>query len=274
MTSIQENAGLVIGSIITALGVVLVWIFQSGVFSILVGVGMGAVITYYVQTKTQKNAWKREYSVKIAETVYGSLYSEVKTIISSLEKGTFYTISFGKWQEFQNDHRHLMVTEDFRERLNTFSKDVDDYNDDASTLRQEIFPRIVNEASKKIFGLIAGRIIITVKYKTAYGSSSETLTPLDCLIKRNHPRELVMETYPRSEILTIQVQFENIQETVGLRPTTADEAKFNEFWKLCIEKEEDNETYRAVLLRQIQLLKESNSIFEELTKRIEEPWRI
>jgi len=30
--------------------------------------------------------WKREYAVKIAEEVYGNLFKEVKSIISSLEE--------------------------------------------------------------------------------------------------------------------------------------------------------------------------------------------
>lgn len=85
MTDIRENLGYLIGSIVTTLALVLGWTFQSGILNTLVGVAIGAGISYYVQTKTQERAWKREYSVKIAETVYGSLYREVKWIIWSLE---------------------------------------------------------------------------------------------------------------------------------------------------------------------------------------------
>jgi hypothetical protein len=58
MTNIQENLGLVIGSIIAALGFILGYVLQSGVLNTLVGVAIGAGITYYVQTKTQKTHGK------------------------------------------------------------------------------------------------------------------------------------------------------------------------------------------------------------------------
>jgi len=84
MTDVRENLGWLIGSIVTALSLIFGWIYQSGVLSTLVGVAIGAGITYYVQTKTQNRAWKREYAVKIAETVYGSLFKELQRIQRSL----------------------------------------------------------------------------------------------------------------------------------------------------------------------------------------------
>ena len=73
----------------------------------IVGVIVGALISYYVQTKTERKTWKREYSAKIAETVYYSLYAEVKEIKSLLEKRKFELTSFGKWREFQKDHHYI-----------------------------------------------------------------------------------------------------------------------------------------------------------------------
>jgi uncharacterized membrane protein YeaQ/YmgE (transglycosylase-associated protein family) len=276
MTVIRDNLNWIVGLIVGGIVAFLSWSYVSGLFSTIVAVLVGAGIAYIVQTRTQRNAWKREYSVKIAETVYGNLYPEVKGILSTLKKGAFFVITFGKWQEFQSDHRHLMVEKDFREQLDEFSKKVDEYNRNLIRLNAEVFLSIVNEASKEVFGLIADRINITVKYKTGSGFSSQIWDPLYCLARGNHPRELVKEDYPRSENVSIQVDFGNVRQTFGngLQPLTADEAKFDEFWKLCIEKEQNNETYRLTLQEKSVLLEESEHIFRELTKRIEEPWRI
>jgi hypothetical protein len=273
MTNIQENIGLVIGAVIAALGIALGWLLQYGLLNTLLGVAIGFGITYYVQTKTQKNAWKREYSVKIAETVYGSLYSDVKGILSSLEKGKFWTVSFGNWKDFQGDHRHLMVEKDFREQLDKFLEKVDEYDSNLIRLHAEVFPSIVKEASKEIFGLTANRVSIQVKFKTASGFSSNSYDLSSCLANRGHPRELVIESYPRSEILSVEPLLENIQEITG-RIEPIDEVKFNELWKLCLKKEENNEIFRLEVQKQSELLEEAKHILDELTKRIEEPWRI
>jgi hypothetical protein len=276
MTGIRDNLNWVVGFIVGGIVAFLSWFYVSGLFSTIVAVLVGAGIAYIVQTRTQRNAWKREYSVKIAETVYGSLYSEVKGILSTLEKGAFYSISFGKWREFQNDHRHLMVIGEFRNQLDKFLENVDEYSGYVIRLNAEVFPSIVKEASRKVFGLIANRIPIEVQYKTAGGfGASQQFDPLTCLARHGSPQELVMEGNPRSEIISVRVpEFGNIVETSGLQPVTANEAKVNEFWKLCVDIEEKNEVYRLVIQKQSALLQESRLVLDELTKRIEQPWRI
>lgn len=242
----------------------------------LVGVGLGVIFSYFLQSKTQKNAWKREYSVEIAETVYSALYSNVKGIIATLEKGAFYGLDFNAWRECQHDHRHLQVQpKSFRERLDKLLTNVESYESDVLRVYNEIIPEIETEASKKTFGLTADKINVEVKYKTASGAASITFfDAFECLIQQKSPRQRFMEIFPRFEALSFSVQFQNIRETVGLQPTSFDESKLNEFWQLCIELEQKNEVYNRTLQKQSLLLEESKSIFEELEKRIEEPWRI
>jgi len=65
MTDIRENFDLMISSILASLAIIIGWIVQSGTIVALVSVLIGAAISYFVQTRTQKRAWKREYSVKL-----------------------------------------------------------------------------------------------------------------------------------------------------------------------------------------------------------------
>jgi hypothetical protein len=78
MTNSRENLGWLLGSIVTAIAMAVGWLISSGVVVNLLFLLIGFGITYFVQTRTQKRAWKREYSVKIVETVYGPFYKELK----------------------------------------------------------------------------------------------------------------------------------------------------------------------------------------------------
>jgi hypothetical protein len=73
-----------------------------------------------------------------------------------------------------------------------------------------------------------------------------------------------MESYPESEIISFSVNIGINKIIVG----TPDEAKFNEFWKLCLQLEDENEICKRVIQKQRELLNESKNIFNELKKRI------
>ena len=47
----------------------------------ILATAIGAGIAYFVQTRTQNKIWRREYSIRIAEEVYGLLYGKLKRII-------------------------------------------------------------------------------------------------------------------------------------------------------------------------------------------------
>jgi hypothetical protein len=250
------------------------WIAPAfAIIGAVVGAVVGAAISYIVQTKTQR----REYSIKIAETVYIPLYSAVNAIKSLLEKESFERISFETWSEFQRDPRYLQVRPDkFRQQLDDFLKKVNDYDGDVIRLIYEIFPDIVQKASVKAFNLIPkGEILINVEYKQPNGKSDRAqYTPVPCLRARKPPRDILMEWFPDSEIVSLTVRLA-LSETIvrpnvstQQPPTEFDELKFNEFWKSCLELENENEIFKRTLQKQSELLRESKIIFNELIKRI------
>jgi hypothetical protein len=80
---------------------------------------------------------------------------------------------------------------------------------------------------------------IEVKYRHPNGYYDfANYTLLDCLTRRKNPREIVLESYPRNEIISVQVQFRQAASIRPECPQTANEAKLNEFWKLCSELEQ------------------------------------
>ena len=234
----------------------------------LIGVGVGAAISYIIQTKTERKAWKKE----IAENVFYSLYSNVKTIKTSLERRKFDRISFSAWSEFQNDYRYLQVQPlKFREQLDDFLKKVNDTDRDEIRLINEVFPDIVHEASRKIFNSNNEEISINIRCKEPSGRFQEAVyTPAYCLRERAYPTDLLLEVYPESEIVTFSVVLKSPPQFIGEPSTIIEKTKFDEFWKLCLELEDKNEVFKRTIQKQSELLKEARNIFNELQKRIED----
>jgi hypothetical protein len=88
----------------------------------VIGVTLGAGVTYFVQTRTQRSVWKREYGIKIAEEVYGKLYGNINPIITMLEKKSYERADFNAWEEIKLTHRYFMVDKKFRETRFFFKK--------------------------------------------------------------------------------------------------------------------------------------------------------
>lgn len=277
MTDLRDNLAWIIGSIATAIAMAVGWLISSGVVINLLFLLVGSGITYFVQTRTQKSAWKREYSVKIAEEVYGKLYHEIKQISSDLQEQRLSTVNFGQWQQFQETHQYFMVDKTFRVELDDFLKGIKSYNAAVIKLIGEVIPAITRNESEKIFNAI-GFIIIDLKYKDVNGNIfTSSVTPNDSLINRASPREYIEKQNPGSKVVDFQTKFRDVIETFGLpvieKPKIG-ETKFNEFWESSFKQLKENETYRLILDKQNALLNEDKKILEELIKRIEQPWKI
>jgi hypothetical protein len=128
----------------------------------------------------------------------------------------------------------------------------------------------VRKASAKTFNQTAN-FLIYVTYKQSNGFvNTAQYNPVECLRQRKHPRKILLEWFPESEIISFSVNVGMARIAVGHPPKEVDEAKFNEFWKLCLELENENEIYKRALQKQSELLRESKIIFKELEKRMED----
>ena len=270
MTDFRENLGWIIGSITTAIAMVVGWLISSGVVVNLLFLLVGFGITYFVQTRTQKRAWKREYSVKIAETVYGTLFKDMKNLIRSLERKNHDWLNFLNWGQIQEDHRYLMVDEKFRQRLDQFSERVERYSRATSQLRNVILPKILIEETEKIFETkVDEKPRLDVKYMEGRKRVSTSPNLVECLVSKTHPIDDA--TRNKSEISGIEC-------IVEIKPIDGqaihDTTKFDEFWKSCLVRMEEDKTYKFIIEENQKLLEEANKMQKELIQRIEKPWRI
>lgn len=270
MVDVRENLGWILGSIVTTIAIAVGWFVQSGAMTNLLFVLLGAGITYFVQVRTQKRAWKREYSVKIAETVYGELYKEVKSLQTTLESEGLWQIRFNKWEEFQRDHRYFMVEEKFREKLDSFLAEVNQYNLAIWRLRHETLPEIVNEEALRIFhtSVRADNINLWIKYKE--GDSVNQVKPdiIECLIRQTHPRNWVLEKGNKHEITEFLILFGQVDSGPSIY------AKFDEFWAACLKRMKEETDYQHLVEKTNTMRQEAEYKRKELAERIEKPWKI
>jgi len=189
MADLRENLGWLLGAIIAGVTAFLIWFYESGLLNTLIGVIIGVGIAYFIQTRTQNRAWKREYSVKIAEQVYGSLYRDIKWTIWSLERKNFRPPTFEKWGQIQEDHRYFMVDEKFRAKLDSFFERSRKYGFTTSKLRNEVLPKIAREEAERIFKTKTEEIKLEVKYKEGTHIVSTSPEIIECLISQIHPKD-------------------------------------------------------------------------------------
>lgn len=278
MNDLRENLGWIIGSAIGGALAIASWVWESGLLATLLGIIIGAGIAYFVQTRTQKRTWKREYSVKIVEEVYGALFRDIRTHIRNLEQKAYSRFGFQSWQEFQEDHRYFMVDEKFRERLDELTKEIDKYSDSCYRLNNIIIPRILNKTALEIFGFEpADKINLSVTYKKNYENTGTGINILDKFKKRFSITEIQkdgLEYVDKSEISNVGLKI-NYRKSIGSGRFESDSVnQIKLFWEQSLEKLEKNETYQYIVSKNEIILKEIKNIKKELVKRIEKPWKI
>ena len=60
----RADLGGTLGLLAGMVGATIAWIEGIGVASVLISVGIGALLSYWVVTKTQKNLWRREAALR------------------------------------------------------------------------------------------------------------------------------------------------------------------------------------------------------------------
>ena len=272
MNDLRENLGWIIGSIVTAVAMTVGWLLESGVVVNVLFLLIGFGITYFVQTRTQKRAWKREYAVRIAEEVYGSLFSRVKWIIPSLEEKGHRRLSFDEWRNIQDDHRYFMVEKKFRKKLDEFYERVENYDRAIYDLREKILPEIANEETERVFKIKTDdNARLEVRYTEKHRNISTTPNIIECLISQTHPKDHALRD--TSEISSVEC-FVNIRQMDKRTFHLHRLEKFNEFWESCLKRMKEDKTYKFIIEENDKLLEEARNVQKEIVKRIEEPWKI
>jgi hypothetical protein len=289
MADLKEDFAVISSTVIAGVGAFLSWFYQSGLLGTLTGIMIGAGITYFVDKRTQKRVWKREYAVKATEQVYGELYGEVKTIAAGLsEENTFFRqiTSQQKWAAIANDHRYFMVDEEFREQLDRFYKALDEYNISCYYLDRESRRALIKCAKISFDREPDSTVNLLFTYylnKVRHDIPIETDSHLRRFeaIYEMEKNELfnVDQTLVKGKQFKLTFNYMNYQLPPYLPPTST---RFEEdnvdritaYWNLCLQSLKQDANYSYVKKEKPALLKEAIEIKKSIEKRISEPWKI
>jgi len=272
MTDLRENLGWIVGSAIAGIAAFLSWFYESGLLSALVGIFIGAGIAYFVQTRTQKRVWKREYALKTADTVYGPLFEDIDKVLNNCGD-TFQYVYPYKWSEVKNTYQYLTVDEAFRNRLDKFFQRLQNYNDNFQK-SIDLMNRIVIEETLLAFpSHEESRPEFRIKPQNR---SESYIDIIESLRMKKHPENLAERGRQENE---------KRQYFIGLIPNKGgaikvlaydDEVKkaFDIMWNSCSVRVEQDSLIQNLRKEYLEIVKELQSIKKELIRRIQEPWKI
>jgi hypothetical protein len=288
MADSKEDIAVISTSVIAGIGAFLSWFYQSGLLGTLTGIMIGAGITYFVDKRTQKRVWKREYAVKTTEQVYGELYGEIKAIVEGLSKENIFTQvnPQQKWETIANDHRYFMVDEKFREQLDRFYKALETYNNSCYKLdwvsRRALikcakisFDREPDSTVYLYFTYFTNKIRHDIPIETdTHLRRLETIEEMENSQLLNVDRTLV-----KGKQFKITFNYTNYQLPPNLPPTSTQFEEDNydritAYWNLCLQSLKQDANYSYVEKEKPALLKEAIEIKKSIEKRISEPWKI
>ena len=272
MNDFRDSLVWIIGSAIAGGVAVVSWVFESGLLATLLGIMIGAGLTFLVQTRTQKRTWKREYAVRIAVEVYGELFGGVKSISLSLKDSWYKSTGFIEWREMQDDHRYYMVDEKFRNRLDKFQDRLEKKSATSWEIRQDILPKIVLENVEEILGIRTNKVPHTiVNYIRGQQSIQSSPDLIECLISETHPSDKAIQHQKGVSVASYSLEITPIGE-----PTIKydDSAKLNQFWESTLRKLQQNSSHDFIKTENDNLIKEAENLKQEIANRIEKPWKI
>ena len=269
MTDLRENINWAIGGIVAAVAAFFGWFYESGLLTTIVGIMIGAGIAIFVQSRTQKRAWKREYALKLVDEVYAPLYKELRSTVEGLKRMDYRGYWLSSWRDIQESHKYLMVDESFRTEMDELQKALSEQSNLTWKIRSEIVPKIFSEEAKRVFE-VATDFRSTLSVKTGNGTTSLGDNIISYLLTGKHPKEAVSTRHTEYK----KVELYGFQTEDGKSFHTQDIEKFNRFWETCMERIKSNPNIKNASKENERLLDNSKKLKEDLVKRIQEPWNI
>lgn len=273
MDDLREGIGWTIGSIVAALGAFASWFYQSGLIATVVGIMIGAGITYFVQARTQKRVWKREYALRTSETIYGPLFEALdKALMYHRDGSEPQGFGFYEWDNIKSTYKQLMVDEIFSNRLDKLTEELIKFNKKLQEIRNFAHRLSIEEA--KIAFPSDTEIFPMFIIKTQKNESQ--ITVYESLISKERPDVAMLRNEKQNEKQEYFVALRPLPNGTPIMLEYRDMTKqhFDEFWEKCHKIMEDNSEVKYVRQKYPKLLEEMKGVRKELVKRIKEPWVI
>lgn len=232
------------------------------IFGILVGIGL----TFFVQSRTQRRAWKRDFTLKNIDLIYGPLFNESLIIeegITNIDNSRHYFhLEKSEWEKIRNSYYfHMIEDEKFRKDLDDFYVLIELYNELAHSSYIKVKEIIKNRGSK-FYKLDVDKVNFV--YETESGGSS--VETEECLLFGINPKD-ANERKTEKPMIKVVYKEKNTYPFLEKR-TSHDMKEFDELWKTMLDdvsKENDIQQMKPML---IKIHTENIKLRQKLVKRI------
>ncbi len=282
----KADIGSAIGVAAGMAGAAVSWLVGLGAITILISVGIGSLLTFLVQSKTQKNAWKREGALRKIDEIYGPLYLELNSISGRLEAGesTYQYRGLGQpsgptWASIRPGYHYYLIDTDLRKELDEF---FDLYGElgrrqqkEPSIVEAKLIPRL-----KMAFGedVEAASCFATAVHVSGTRMKFASVMMFQLIIEGMHPLEYIKEQYAgySDYQLGVDLQRRGTTKTLFSADAPDEEAgkKFDEVVTSTIREVAEDPTIVWVKKTVGDSAKSAESLKEKIRKKIEEPWNI
>lgn len=252
---------------ITGTGIYLSAVADFLIAGPILGVVAGFTLSYLVQTKTQKRAWKREFLLKNIDQIYGPLYNESLALESQyhamVEYHKYSQLHPKKWNDIQKSYTyHMVEDEEFRKQLDEFYLTIDMFNETVRDAREQT-NEIVKKIGTKYYDVDVEKIMLYQNNENQFPIENVN----DCLLFNIHPRE----AFEQDAKLIIQInhRISNALHRIEFQKQE-DFEKFEGFWKELTEEASKYKNFEMVRNTALEIHVKNLEIREKLVKRINE----
>jgi len=288
--------GSVIGVVAGMVGAALSWAAGLGVLTILFSVGIGSLLTYLVQSRTQKNAWKRESGLRKIDEIYGPLFGEINNLSQELAKTDVlrFGSSFGVlqasdpissgWQKIKPSYRYYLIDENLRKELDGFFGLLGQLQENMSKVNDLVDSKLLPRL-RDAFGsdVEAAQFMLTMKARNGrpvsvgdqylFGPILSGKSPIDYTKMENGAY------YDRSGFSDYDYGLRlqrNGQTTTFFGPENPNPKAKEQFEAIMTESSREVRVDPLIIEIQSQLEKlrnQATKLKESLRTKVEEPWR-
>lgn len=253
-----------------------IWAQLSGLGSIavLIAAGLGAFVTYTVQSRTQKRTWKREATLRKIDTIYGPIYGEIMQIAESLSSNNIIQNipPADKWDSIKGSYYYRLLDKDLRKELDDFYgllKQAEEKQISLVNLADTQLVRNLRDATKRDVTSVSCEMTFVKSGRPSTGEANLFRS----IANGEHPTEYARKAYPGQDSYDLKTTLHGPQFHRTIE--SADEKRIFDAAVLKTVKKigEDPDT---IFLKDAnsKMLEWAPSLKSKLGRIIEEPWRV
>jgi len=235
----------------------------------IIGLVAGSVVTYFVQNRTQRRSWKRDFIIKNIETIYGPLYNACLKIEQHLLQidniRSYSNIPTDEWEQIQNSYTyHMIDDEELRKEIENFYVIVQLFNELCHYSRKRSYEILTTRASE-FYHLNVKNIHYSYLTETS-GSSSANIS--DCILFKIHPKDANDSKIGRI-VITIEHQVNNTIPRATF-DSIEEIKKFDDLWKQMVDDVNQDMKLQQLESLKLQIHTKNSKIQQKLVKKISE----